>query len=213
LALQIRNIIVDKQKANIYQQQWPKWSIKVRNGELDEALQEINSRMIDDGIFESRFKELTIESAVSAHHILRRLELVDSRKSGVTPSSVHREHVMPQSVVTKLKNDRQLTPNVKEWISYLGHAEPNSTAEKRKLGDQLGKELDKLGNQALLDGDANSGLGDCSFDEKKKAYGNTKLELTKSIKEVSHWDDKAIKSRQEKLASLALKAWSKDSGS
>ena len=212
LALQVRNIIVDKQKANIYQQLWPQWSMKVREGKLDEALQEINTRMIDDGIFQARFEELTLESAGPVHHILRRLELEKSSKSGVTPSDVHREHVMPQAVVHKLRNDKQLTPNVKKWISYLGYPEPNSSNEKRHLGDELAKQLDKLGNQALLDGGANSGLGDRSFDEKKDAYLKTKLELTKSITQVSHWDGEAIQSRQEELASLALKAWPRASG-
>ncbi len=67
--------------------------------------------------------------------------------------------------------------------------------------------LNKLGNQVLLPATVNSKLGNVGYDAKKKALAAAQFSLTKDAVIAGKWDADAIRKRQERLASLAVKTW------
>ena len=128
------------------------------------------------------------------------------------PSTVpyHVEHVLPKSVVNTLLKDKPLTRrNVKKWIIDIGEPLPETTEEKRTLGESLQTLLSMLGNQALLYHKANGIATDAPFEDKREFYRGQASELTKTLAENSVWGPKEIIARQKMLAERAPEVWRK----
>ncbi len=66
-----------------------------------------------------------------------------------------------------------------------------------------------LGNQALLRKSHNRQIGNRPFTEKKPILLASNLLLTKDIGEQDDWTPETVRSRQEKLAELAVRVWRK----
>jgi len=67
--------------------------------------------------------------------------------------------------------------------------------------------VNRLGNQALMLADDNSGLQSQNFQAKKLVYANAPYELTSQLAGYSDWSANTIANRQKELAKLALRAW------
>jgi Protein of unknown function (DUF1524) len=58
-----------------------------------------------------------------------------------------------------------------------------------------------------LDKSLNAYAGNLPFSDKSKAFAKSKISLTQEIGALPGWDMKAIDTRQERLAKLAVRAW------
>ena len=209
LSLQMRNITVGDYQANEYEKQWPHWARLVREGDTQEAFDEIRALMVSDEYFQQTFEKKDVSAAGIVRHVLRRLDPISHPGSGVQPTDVDVEHVLPKSVVSKLKDDKSLTTNVKQWILDLGYEIPETSEEKLNLGKELEPYLNMLGNQALLDDRTNRGVKDLPFDKKKDCYQGQGLELTKSLADHEKWEASQILARQKEMAQQAPLVWTK----
>ena len=207
LALQIRNITVGAHRSNEYQALWPKWAGMARSGRVGEALGEIRRLCAPDGEFQAAMREAQIESAGAARHILRRLDLAVAPHAGLLPVDVDREHILPKSVISKLLDDKLLTANVEQWLRDLDLARPVDKAQKKRLGEKLQPYLNRLGNQALVHQTPNRAQKDRPFASKRAGYKEMALQLTNEVANKDSWDLGEIESRQQRLATTALKAW------
>ena len=209
VSLQIRNITVGTERPSDYEKDWPNWAILVGNGKIDSAFNEIRNKMVSDGEFQRAFEKAEISAATTAAHLLRRLDPITKSGSGVLPYEVHVEHIFPKSVASKLKADKKLTPNVRQWLENIGRPIPATAPERRQLGEALEHYQNRIGNQTLLNETANRVAKDKPFDDKKPFYEKQALELTKSLVDCEQWNLDAIKERQKKLAARAPEVWPK----
>ena len=209
LSLQIRNITVGTHRPNAFEKDWPRWAKLIREGQTDQAFNEISSLMVSDEEFEKRFAEIEVISPSTARHLLRRLDSISRPRSGVLPIDVDVEHILPKSVVTKLSDGKHLTKNVKQWIKDLKHDIPETHEGKQNLGKEFKQYLNMLGNQALLNDKDNRGAKDRKFAGKKQLYGKQALELTKALAEYEEWGPSQIQARQKEMAKRAIKIWPK----
>jgi hypothetical protein len=93
----------------------------------------------------------------------------------------------------------------------LEHVMPLTTGDDWDVDDDLAEATQKfLGNMVLLRASQNRELANMSFDEKKSVYRRSGYELTKQVAEYEKWTPDEIKSRQARLAALAVKTWSLD---
>jgi len=65
----------------------------------------------------------------------------------------------------------------------------------------------RIGNMALLDAVKNSKIGNVGFAEKKEAFANSMLSLTRLIAENGSWGPDEVNKRQQVLAKLAVETW------
>ena len=119
------------------------------------------------------------------------------------------EHILPKSVVSKLSENKNLTAKTKQWILDLGYEVPSNGRKKRSLGKRLAPSLNRLGNQALLNLEANRALKDSPFQIKRGFYGKQILELTKSLDDCEDWNLDEILLRQKRMAEKAPQIWPK----
>ena len=208
LALQVRNITIGPQQANILQDDWPHWANLVRSGNVSMALEEIRAKMISDDQFHTAFVDARVKTAGIARHLLRRLDPL-SNKSGAVVAEVDREHIFPLSVVRKLAADKPLTKNVRTWIQDMGFPVPSNPTEKQDLGRQLEECQDLLGNQALLHEHPNRKAKDQPFATKKEGYKSQASDLTKELADIADWNPEQICARQKRFADLASEIWTK----
>ena len=209
LTLQIRNVTIGNYQANDYEKDWPKWAGLVREGKLQQAFDEIRSKIISDDEFRRSFEKKPIPSAIVARHLLRRLEAHSVTGSGMTPFEVDVEHVMPKSLVGKLIHDKKLTKNAMRWLEDLEIEIPLTTPQKLTIGKNLDTYLNMLGNQALLNITKNRGAKDLRFSEKTKLYDTQALDSTKSLTLYGKWGPKQIEARQRDMAQRAPSIWAK----
>ena len=209
LSLQIRNITFGPDSPNTYERSWPDWAGLVRDGEPDKAFEQIRGHLVSDQEFQTSFETATAASSATVRHVLRRLDPISRPGSGVQPMEVDVEHVMPRSVVSKLIDNKRLTPSVKQWIEDLGYEIPETTEDKKDMGEKFGQWLNMLGNQALLNEKANRRLQDRPFADKKVFYGRQALKLTNTLVEQQQWGENQILERQKAMAKEAPSIWRK----
>jgi hypothetical protein len=142
--------------------------------------------LASDDEFEQAFRTAGVSAHYLARYYLRVLEHAASSTSTselvVNPSeeAVTLEHIMPQT----------REPNWK-----------HITAEQHK------SYVKRIGNLALLDKSLNEYAGNLPFSDKSKAFAKSNISLTQEIGALPGWDLKAIDTRQERLAKLAVYAW------
>ena len=209
LSLQIRNITFGPYSPNTYERSWAEWARLVRDGETGRAFGEIRSRLVSDDDFRTSFGTATAASSATVRHVLRRLDPISQAGSGVQPMEVDVEHVLPKSVVSKLRTNKTLTRNTRRWLNDLGHDIPESPGDKKKLGEELEKFLNMLGNQALLNDSANRVAKDLHFEGKKVFYERQALQLTKALANNEQWGETQILERQKGMAKEAPSIWPK----
>ena len=214
LALYVRNLVMGNSQPHDYQNDWPRWARWTRNGQVVEAFDAIRNAMEDDDVFRHNFSNKEIKNAEIARHLLRRLDPVHQNSSGVILEAVDRDHIMPNSVVTKLTNGVGLPPNIRTWLSDLGYESiPAPLEERKELGKSLEHHLNMLGNQALLQQSWNRKEKDRPFASKKAAFATQGLLLTRELKDCESWGLLEIEKRQSELAEKAVTIWQKNSSS
>jgi uncharacterized protein with ParB-like and HNH nuclease domain len=114
--------------------------------------------------------------------ILERLEEALKHKEVVVTGSLTIEHVMPQTLTA-------------EWRAHLG-----SSAE-----EDHEEFLHTLGNLTLTS--YNAELSNSSFEEKKKLFATSHIELNRHFGELQRWTADEIEQRAEVLADSALAIW------
>ena len=81
--------------------------------------------------------------------------------------------------------------------------------ENQKLGRQLEKFQDLLGNQALLHEHPNRKAKDQPFATKKQGYEGQASKLTKELSDLPVWNPEQIRARQKRFADQAPEIWTK----
>ena len=116
-------------------------------------------------------------------YLLLRLEN-HKNKEPVQPGNCSIEHIMPQSLSDK-------------WREDLGTD-----------GENIHQDwLHKLGNLTLTG--YNSELSNHSFGEKRDEYSRSSFRLTRELEKFEEWNDKTIQERADRLAQLATIVWSR----
>ena len=168
--------------------------------------------MVPDEDFKKSFAQAVVPSSVTVRHVLRRLDPISRAGSGVQPTEVEVEHILPKSVVNKLKNPKSeitLPPNDTQWLEDLGKQMPSDPDAALALGNHLEHYLNMLGNQALLNNKANRGARNKPFEKKKAFYAKQALQLTNGLSHREQWGLQQIVERQEEMSLKAPLIWRK----
>lgn len=150
------------------------------------AVKDAYIRFPDNREFRSELLAKNIYDFARRDYLLSKLENFD-RKEKVNVSEYTVEHVMPQNP--------KLSP---EWQAELG-------PEWKRVQDTY---LHTLGNLTLTG--YNSELSDRSFSEKQTMDGGFRgspIRLNKSLANLDHWNENAIKARTQAIADLVEKVW------
>ncbi|MFC2579144.1 MAG: HNH endonuclease family protein, partial [Bacteroidota bacterium] len=65
----------------------------------------------------------------------------------------------------------------------------------------------RIGNLTLMNSKANRMKGSSNFQDKKKEYSKSNLQITKQIAQYADWNIESINDRQSYLADIAVKVW------
>jgi hypothetical protein len=71
-------------------------------------------------------------------------------------------------------------------------------------------EKDRLGNLTPLYGPVNAALSDRPFDEKRSAYAESPLRMTKQLAEIPEWNATRIRKREEQMVKFAVALYCRD---
>jgi hypothetical protein len=131
------------------------------------------------------------------------------RTAGVSAHYLGRYYLRVLENTASSTGTEELIVNPSEETVTLEHVMPKTREPhwKHITAEQHRTYLKRLGNLALLDKNLNEYAGNLRFSEKAKAFAKSKITLTHEISELHSWDTKAIDSRQERLAKLAVQAW------
>jgi hypothetical protein len=141
-----------------------------------------------DAIFRERFEAARVSKVALARYYLRALERQVSGKDqpelipNTDPTELNLEHILPQ------RNPDE------SWNELFDQEEANAFTSR-------------IGNMVLLSQKINSKLRSASFEEKRKVYEKSELNLTREVAEFDSWDKEAIENRQKSLAGIAVKTW------
>jgi uncharacterized protein with ParB-like and HNH nuclease domain len=102
--------------------------------------------------------------------------------------TLHLEHVAPQTATTQWKRDLSSSGEVDESDAYQDM-------------------ISAAGNLTLLDPKINIKIKNIPFDEKKKKYSASKINLTEDIRDLTHWDIDVIKDRSQWLSEMFEVVW------
>lgn len=141
--------------------------------------------LVTDEAFQAAFSTLEINPKGSRKRTLRYLlSQLEAAAGGAVidfdGSDATVEHILPEN------------PNG-PW--------PEFTAEEHRAN------VNRLGNLAPLEYSINRALGAASFEAKRDAYQRSAFVLARQVV-ATDWTPRAIRSRQEQLASLAVQVWS-----
>jgi hypothetical protein len=135
--------------------------------------------------FEDEFRNVRVSKDYLARYYLRQIErYTNGELKGLVVSSnsadVTLEHILPETMAAGWSHFDD-----EEHASYLY----------------------RIGNLCLLAEADNARLGNGAFADKKTAYGQSGMLLTRDVATASSWTKKQIEERSLKLASLAVKTW------
>ena len=153
-----------------------------KNATADDVLKDVSAIIPPDDRFEAAVAVANVAQAHLSRYYLRALQIKADGNKEYGPSdsaSVTLEHVLPKS------------PGP-EWKLPLEEAKAN---------------VNRLGNQALLEATANHGIGNAPFKDKKSVLAASKFSLTNTIANAKDWGLEQINKRQLELAKLATKTW------
>ena len=167
------------------------YSIQAReigSGTIETAKQLMKSMkdyIPQDAVFEDRFKTARISRTWLARYYLRCLDLT-----------------------LKGNNEPENITNRNKEVLTLEHVIPKSPGQEWNVEEEVALTCQKrLGNMVLLQAKKNVEIGNSSFQEKKKAYKDSTLLITRQILEYDVWSSDEINDRQADMAKLAVKTW------
>lgn len=189
VCLYVRNNIICQKHSVTYEKLFSSLSVKICNSAITTA-QEINKTisqdMVDDDEFFLNFCNWTAcgkNKTAVVRYLLTSIHnyLDNSLELNLNSSEVHIEHIMPKTLSSSWQISKE------EHQEYLW----------------------KLGNLMLLSGPSNIKISNNSFEIKKKAYAESKIEPNKNICKYDSWSINNIIQRQKEFANYALKIWCK----
>jgi hypothetical protein len=151
------------------------------------SLAQALSRVVpDDAAFENVFSTLRVNKGYLARYYLRALE------------ETRRGHPNAEMVVSD-----------DEDIVTLEHILPQnpSSAWAHFTEEDANLYYRRLGNMTLLKKKLNTEADTDSFENKKKVYAKSQIDLTRDLISYAAWTPNEINARQKKLASEAVKTW------
>ncbi len=133
----------------------------------------------DDKRFKDDFSKLQCNKPKLARYILRCLvdEAVHEDEA-----KVNLEHIMPQK---QNSNWAKAAADEEEYSSHVH----------------------RVGNLTLLEASVNSAAGNASFDDKKKAFSQSSIAMTRNLSKKSSWNISEIHHRQIQLSEKANRVW------
>jgi uncharacterized protein DUF262/uncharacterized protein DUF1524 len=161
---------------------------KVTDGEIktvDGLAKELAVIIPDDGRFKAAVSTAIVANAQLARYYLRVLQMQ-------ADGAINNQYVPNAGEQVTLEHILPVNPGP-AWI--------NISTEDAKAN------FNRLGNQALLDANVNSQLGNVGYDVKKPALAASPFSLTKEAALHQGWGPLEITNRQERLADLAALAW------
>lgn len=168
-------------------------AVKVRSGAVkstDELLVELSAIVPSDSSFKDAFKIASVTKAGLARYYLMALEKC-----------------------TKNEAEPEFVPNDNEEQVNLEHVLPKRAKEADWgtvfSADERKEYLHRIGNLALLQKGPNGQIGNKPFSGKKAVLSSSNFVLTKEIGAETIWTKQTIANRQERLAALAVKVWSR----
>lgn len=151
--------------------------------------QRITTQVRTDEEFEASFAKARVTKAKLARYYLTALEETEEGEAEpeLVPNEdeekLNLEHILPQN------------PKDKDWNQF--------TEEEQKAW------VHRLGNMVLLQKGPNGRIGNKPWSTKKPVLRKSKLALTHRVSQEDEWSKKVIDKRQQVLASLATKTWSR----
>ncbi len=131
-----------------------------------------------------------------ARYCLEQIELSHHGKHSelqvLGPDTVHVEHIIPQKIKTK-----RAKVEFGDWVTYLG--------DKAEL--QHPKYVSKIGNLTIFSGTLNIGASNNPFGNKKKAYKESGIIMTRELAGLSTFKFKQVDVRSKELAKTAVSLW------
>jgi len=139
-----------------------------------------------DGTFEAAFSEARVGKDYLARYYLRALER--NRKGEDQP---------------------ELVPNEEEEEINLEHVLPeHPEGNWPDIAPELAEAyFNRVGNMVLMQAKKNSTVGNASFAEKRKLFGQSAYLLTAEVGEKTKWTTTEIQLRQKALAKRAVETW------
>ncbi|MFV8829538.1 DUF262 domain-containing protein [Alkalihalobacterium sp. APHAB7] len=178
----VRNCVIAGKVANRYEVLFAKVAKKISSTPMtfDEIAEEFKKEMLNDEEFESHFQVCSIKSAPVAKFILRKINDFQQRELVVNPNNmkIHLEHIMPK--------------NIGQW---------------RVHEDIHNKYINRIGNLTLLADEYNKSIKNKLFNDKKKVYEKSKIEMTKKLASYKEWNSTRIEERQKELFTIAKQVW------
>ena len=131
---------------------------------------------------------------IKSRFILSSIEENFKHKEKVDTNNLQVEHIMPQAIDpdTKVPNPERLPPY---WKEMLG-------SDYKRIHQEC---LNNLGNLTITG--FNQHLSNRSFEEKKKIYLESHLELNKYFKNIEKWNEEEINKRANEITKLAVSIW------
>jgi hypothetical protein len=157
---------------------------KIKNA--DELVKAMSDVVPSDALFESAFAEARVSQVFLARYLLRALEMKAKGESepenipNDEEQAINLEHVLPDN------------PD-----GAWNHVDPNVASSL----------FNRLGNMVLLQASKNVLIGNSGFAEKKKALKDSALLLTSEVAKYRGWGPTEIKTRQARMAKLAVQTW------
>lgn len=168
---------------------YSKTALKITNGEITDVAKVTNEMLPilpDDEKFEASFATASVAHSRLSRYYLRALQL---RKDNVPEP----QYIPNDGKVITLEHILPENPDKVDW-SYIAPDEAKANWKR-------------LGNQVLLQGSANSKLGNIAYNLKRPTLAASEFSLTREASTPAQWDIPAIIARQKELAKLALVTW------
>jgi hypothetical protein len=191
VAWSVRGLIVGGIGGGTAEKAYCRAAVKIRNGEVKttaELLSELSPIVPSDSEFEEAFALARVPRANLARYYLIALE--NGKRGDKEPEfvpnanedQVNLEHILPKRA------------SASDWGAQF------NTDERRD-------DVHRLGNLALLQKGPNGRIGNKPFSLKKPVLSASAFALTVEAGGEPDWTRDAIRERQKKLASLAVKVW------
>ena len=186
-SLFFRNLTICGKSGSKLERALSKIALSVYQKELvtkGEIIEKLHQEMVGDEEFKSAFALWVGKNSNKelVRYILRKINysIESTHEINLDTDEVHIEHIMPQ--------DGSLWEISKD------------------IHDEF---LWRLGNLTLLSGPINKKLQNKKFEDKKKSYMNSKIDITKNLCKYDEWNDTTITERQDEFSDLAPTIWKK----
>lgn len=179
----VRNFVASGLVANKYETKFSQIAFDIYNEKIvnvEGIVYNIVKLTVSDEEFIYNFSKMEIRKRPTIRYILRKINDYNSKevKTISDNTKIHIEHIMPIKAG--------------DWTVSEDTHENN---------------LWKLGNLTLLGEEFNRKITNKVFNEKKKVYENSQINITKELCGYEDWNEDSIKKRQLDLAMIANEIW------